>query len=62
MREGLSCRPLSLDELSEKQRNSGSDQVIQNGEKWFTVEYAKKYRAVTKAFLQAVMSGGDYTF
>ena len=60
MREGLSCRMLSPDELIEKQIRAGSDEDLQDVERWYTVEYSKKYRSVTKAFLDAVMSGGNF--
>jgi hypothetical protein len=28
-------------------------------EKWWTVEYSKKYKGVTRSFMEAVMSGGQ---
>jgi hypothetical protein len=31
-------------------------------ERWWTVEYSKRYKSVTKAFMQAVMAGGENNF
>jgi hypothetical protein len=28
-------------------------------ERWWTVEYSKRYKSVTKTFMQAVMAGGE---
>ena len=56
LREGLSIRQLTPDELEDKLFRYGwSDRPE---EVWWTVEYGKKYRAVTMAFMQTVMSGG----
>ncbi|KAF9530905.1 transcriptional repressor TCF25-domain-containing protein [Crepidotus variabilis] len=53
-REGLSLRQYTDDEVNAKlSRNSWSP--IQ--EKWWTVEYSKRYKSVTKAFMGAVMAG-----
>jgi hypothetical protein len=49
LREGLTTRPLSLEEKPST-----------TGEKWWTVEYSKKYRGITRAFVGIVMAGGLY--
>ncbi|PBK72182.1 DUF654-domain-containing protein [Armillaria solidipes] len=50
-REGLSIRPLTETEL----RHQGAGSVP--GEKWWTVEYSKKYKSMTKVFIQTVQAG-----
>jgi hypothetical protein len=30
----------------------------EDGDRWWTVEYSRKYKAVTRAFMQTVASGG----
>ena len=56
LREGLSIRQLTPDERDDKGFRYGwSDRPE---ELWWTVEYGKKYRAITMAFMQTVMSGG----
>lgn len=56
LREGLSVRQLTPDEREDKIFRYGwSDRPE---EVWWTVEYGKKYRAITMAFMQTVMSGG----
>ena len=56
LREGLSVRQLTPDEREDKVFRYGwSDRPE---EVWWTVEYGKKYRAITMAFMQTVMSGG----
>lgn len=50
-REGLSIRPLTNEEL--KLRGEGS-----SDEKWWTVDYSKRYKSATKAFIRSVMAGG----
>ena len=56
LREGLSIRQLTPDECEDKIFRYGwSDRPE---EVWWTVEYGKKYRAITMAFMQTVMSGG----
>jgi len=56
LREGLSIRQLTPDEQEDKAFRYGwSDRPE---EAWWTVEYGKKYRAITMAFMQTVMSGG----
>jgi hypothetical protein len=52
MREGLSLRPLSAEEME-------ADEVgAVAGERWWTVEYSKRYKGVTRAFMQIVQAGG----
>ncbi|EGO27075.1 hypothetical protein SERLADRAFT_446308 [Serpula lacrymans var. lacrymans S7.9] len=58
LREGLTLRPLTEDEL-EKQDRFGSHA---SGDKYWTVEYSKKYKSVTMAFMQAVMAGDPSAF
>lgn len=56
LREGLSIRQLTPDEREDKLfRHGWSDK---SEEVWWTVEYGKKYRAITMAFMRIVMSGG----
>ena len=56
LREGLSVRQFTPDEREDKLFRYGwSDRPE---EVWWTVEYGKKYRAITMAFMQTVMSGG----
>jgi hypothetical protein len=57
-REGLSARILTKEELDDKLERSQLE--FMEGEKWWTVEYSKKYKSMTKAFIQTVMSGGEY--
>lgn len=54
-REGLSLRALTDEEVDEK-LDSHSWQPLQ--EKWWTVEYSKRYKSMTKAFMGTVYSGG----
>jgi hypothetical protein len=56
-REGLSIRSLTEEELEAKLKRHVWDRVDE--EKWWTVEYSKQYKSVTKAFMQTVMSGGE---
>ena len=59
-REGLSIRLLTDDELRERRERHGLAETGQGsgGEKIWTVEYSKKYKSMTHAFIQTVMSGG----
>lgn len=50
-REGLSIRPLTDEEL--KLKGEG-----RSDEKWWTVDYSKRYKSATKAFIRSVMAGG----
>lgn len=54
-REGLSLRPLSDDEVDAKLKRHAWKPIQ---EKWWTVEYSKKYKSMTKAFMETVLSGG----
>lgn len=55
-REGLSVRAYSEEEVEDKLERQGWKYVE---EKWWTVEYSKRYKSVTMSFMQAVMSGGE---
>jgi hypothetical protein len=60
LREGLSIRRLTPDEREDKLFRYGwSDRPE---EVWWTVEYGKKYRAITMAFMRTVMSGGKRSY
>lgn len=54
-RDGLSLRLYTDDEVSSKLERHSWDPTQ---EKWWTVEYSKRYKGVTKAFMGAVMAGG----
>ncbi|KAL7281925.1 hypothetical protein ACG7TL_003392 [Trametes sanguinea] len=58
LREGLSVRPLTPEEVDASLRRHGWQPL--HGEKLWTVEYSKKYRAVTFEFMRTVMSGGKF--
>ncbi|THU96206.1 hypothetical protein K435DRAFT_828939 [Dendrothele bispora CBS 962.96] len=66
MRDGLSCRPLVDEELVEQTRNTKADQDSDvfgvPGEKWWTVEYSKRYKSMTLSFMQTVLSGDPNGF
>lgn len=53
-REGLSSRPLTDEEVQQKVTDRNSPAAR---DKWWTVEYSKRYKGVTKTFMQAVSSG-----
>lgn len=55
-REGLSVRAYTDEEVREKLDRHGWNPAGE--EKWWTVEYSKKYKSMTKAFISTVMSGG----
>ncbi|KAF7354637.1 hypothetical protein MSAN_01377200 [Mycena sanguinolenta] len=59
-REGLSLRALSDEEVEAKLANHAWDHV--RDEKWWTVEYSKKYKSVTLAFMKIVYSGDPNGF
>ncbi|KAJ7071728.1 transcriptional repressor TCF25-domain-containing protein [Mycena belliarum] len=59
-REGLSLRALSQAELDAKLARHAWDPV--SDEKWWTVEYSKKYKSVTLAFMTIVYSGDPNGF
>ena len=56
-REGLSVRTLTMEEMEEKLERLPLE--VESGEKWWTVEYSKRYKSMTKAFIETVMSGGE---
>lgn len=55
-REGLSMRSLTQEEVKQNTLLSPEGMV---DERWWTVEYSKRYKSVTMAFMQAVMAGGE---
>ncbi|KAG1838707.1 transcriptional repressor TCF25-domain-containing protein [Suillus subluteus] len=57
-REGLSSRPLTGEEVQQKITDQNSPAAA---DKWWTVEYSKRYKGVTKTFMQAVSSGDPET-
>ncbi|KAF8622426.1 hypothetical protein AX15_007010 [Amanita polypyramis BW_CC] len=59
-REGLSARTCTEEEVKEIMQRHGWDAVGE--EKWWTVEYSKKYKSMTKAFMGTVMSGDPQGF
>lgn len=63
MREGLTLRPSSQEEVKEKERRcgwgGGEAGMRVEGEKWWSVEYSKRYKGVTLSFMRTVMSGGE---
>ncbi|KAI0368457.1 DUF654-domain-containing protein [Pilatotrama ljubarskyi] len=60
LREGLSVRLLTPEEVEAGLRRHGWQPL--HGEKIWTVEYSKKYRAVTFEFMRTVMSGDPEGF
>ncbi|KAJ7580702.1 transcriptional repressor TCF25-domain-containing protein, partial [Mycena floridula] len=60
-REGLSIRALTEDELAEQSQSHGWEQVLRE-EHWWTVEYSRKYKSVTKSFMRIVQSGDPEGF
>ncbi|EMD31786.1 hypothetical protein CERSUDRAFT_144628 [Gelatoporia subvermispora B] len=60
MREGLSVRQYLGEDVEELRERHGWDTLL--GEKIWAVEYSKKYRGVTLAFMQTVMSGDPEGF
>ena len=57
-REGLSIRMLKGEECAQKDDRCHTT-LTTKGDRWWTVEYSKRYRNVTKAFWEAVLSGGE---
>ncbi|KAI0052680.1 DUF654-domain-containing protein [Auriscalpium vulgare] len=54
LREGLTLRALTDEELQSKvTRSLWTD----DNERWWTMEYSKRYKGVTRMFLQVVLSG-----
>ncbi|KAF9029393.1 transcriptional repressor TCF25-domain-containing protein [Rhodocollybia butyracea] len=66
MREGLSAKQLTDEEVAEKfDRNRWTDSASGTsfeGERWWTVEYSKKYKSTTMLFLHVVASGDPQGF
>ncbi|KAI0637558.1 transcriptional repressor TCF25-domain-containing protein [Trametes polyzona] len=60
LREGLSVRLLTPEEVDEGLRRHGWQPL--HGEKIWTIEYSKKYRAITFEFMRTVMSGDPEGF
>ena len=58
-REGLSISAYTEEEVGDKLVRQGWGHVE---EKWWTVEYSKKYKSVTMSFMQTVMSGGESSY
>lgn len=61
LRQGLSLRTLTDEELVQRRRRHGYESEI-SGERYWTVEYSKKYKGVTKSFIHMVMSGDPEGF
>ncbi|PFH47324.1 hypothetical protein AMATHDRAFT_67935 [Amanita thiersii Skay4041] len=59
-REGLSIRAYTDEEMRAKADRHHWDMV--SDEKWWSVEYSKKYKSMTKAFIRTVMSGDPQGF
>lgn len=58
-RQGLASRVLSEDELAERRNRHHWDSDTP-GERVWTVDYSRKYRGLTKTFIQMVLSGGTH--
>ncbi|KIM42652.1 hypothetical protein M413DRAFT_444337 [Hebeloma cylindrosporum] len=58
-REGLSLRSFTDEEIDAKLKRHNWNPVQ---EKWWTVEYSKKYKSMTKAFMDTVLSGDPQGF
>ncbi|KAH6899484.1 cytoplasmic protein [Coprinopsis sp. MPI-PUGE-AT-0042] len=59
-REGLSIRSLTDDEMEVKLKGHGWEPV--HDEKWWTVEYTRRYKSLTKVFMRTVASGDPQGF
>ncbi|KZP07253.1 DUF654-domain-containing protein [Athelia psychrophila] len=59
-REGLSIRQYDQDDVEDKLKRLGWAQAVE--EKWWTVEYTKRYKSVTLSFIQAVNAGDPEAF
>ena len=55
-REGLSIRSLTEDEVNARLKRHDWQPMPQ--EKWWTVEFSKRYKSLTKVFMGIVYSGG----
>ncbi|KAL0948961.1 hypothetical protein HGRIS_009064 [Hohenbuehelia grisea] len=67
LREGLSTRPLSDAEYDEREKRHSAacgrtKRELCLGEKIWTVEYSKKYKSMTMAFMGTVLSGDPEGF
>ncbi|TFK33697.1 transcriptional repressor TCF25-domain-containing protein [Crucibulum laeve] len=63
MREGLTIQAETEEEVKETaRRHGGSLEDLERGERWWTVEYSKKYKGVTSVFLKTVLSGDPQGF
>lgn len=58
-RQGLSSRMLTEEEMTERRVRHQWDEDVP-GERVWTVEYSRKYRGMTRTFIQMVMSGGAW--
>jgi hypothetical protein len=58
MHEGLSISPLTQEEITEKFNRHSWDPI--EDEKWWRVEYSKKYKSATMSFMRTVASGGKF--
>ena len=56
LREGLTLRPLTDSEAAARASIAPWNH---NGEKYWTVEYSKRYKGATLEFMQTVLSGGE---
>jgi hypothetical protein len=59
-REGLSLRALTDEEVTAIHERHHWDIAGAEGERWWKVEYSRKYRAITREFMRTVMSGGKF--
>ncbi|KDQ65155.1 hypothetical protein JAAARDRAFT_28803 [Jaapia argillacea MUCL 33604] len=59
-REGLSVKAYDEGDVRKKLERYGWAEVP--GEVWWSVEYSKRYKGITMAFMQAVMSGDPENF
>jgi hypothetical protein len=57
LREGLTLRPLTDSEAAARTSLTPWDH---NEEKYWTVEYSKRYKGATFEFMQTVLSGGEF--
>ncbi|KIY63859.1 DUF654-domain-containing protein, partial [Cylindrobasidium torrendii FP15055 ss-10] len=55
MREGLTVRPLTQDETNDKCARRSVE--LLRGERWWTLEYSKRYKGMTKIFIGTVQAG-----
>ncbi|KAF8644320.1 hypothetical protein AX16_008528 [Volvariella volvacea WC 439] len=61
LREGLSLRQSTEDEVKRRGEKQGWTER-EGGEKWWIVEYSKKYKVTTRVFLSIVLSGDPNGF